>query len=102
MHEGSGERMLQDPRAVRERADQFYDRQVLDQLNPRMRELIAAQEWMFVATSDARGDCDNTLRSGPAVFVFVLDERLVAWPEYRGNWVMASRGNIVENPHVGL
>jgi hypothetical protein len=32
----------------------------------------------------------------------VLDERTVAYPEYRGNGVMASLGNISENPHVGL
>jgi predicted pyridoxine 5'-phosphate oxidase superfamily flavin-nucleotide-binding protein len=102
MHEGSGERMLQDRLGVRERADQFYDRQVLDHLNPRMREFIAVQEWMFLATSDARGTCDNTLRSGPPGFVAVLGERLLAWPEYRGNGVMASRGNIIENPNVGL
>ena len=102
MHEGSGERMLQDRLGVRERADQFYDRQVLDHLNVRMREFIAVQEWMFLATSDARGACDSSLRSGPPGFVVVLGEEMLAWPEYRGNGVMASRGNIVENPHVGL
>jgi predicted pyridoxine 5'-phosphate oxidase superfamily flavin-nucleotide-binding protein len=102
MHEGSGERMLQDRLGVRERADQFYDRQVLDHLNPRMREFIAVQEWMFLATSDAGGACDNSLRSGPPGFVVVLGAELLAWPEYRGNGVMASRGNIMENPNVGL
>jgi uncharacterized protein len=100
--EGSGERLLQDRLGTRERADQFYDRQVLDHLNPRMREFITVQEWMFLATSDASGACDNTLRSGPAGFVTVLGERHLAWPEYRGNGVLASRGNIVENPQVGL
>jgi predicted pyridoxine 5'-phosphate oxidase superfamily flavin-nucleotide-binding protein len=67
-----------------------------------MRDFIGRQEWMFVATSDARGACDSTLRAGPPGFVAVLGDRRLAWPEYRGNGVMASRGNIVENPHVGL
>jgi hypothetical protein len=98
----SGERMLQDRLGTRERAEQFYDRQVLDHLNDRMRGFIAAQEWMFVATSDAAGACDSTLRAGPPGFVAVLGERCLAWPEYRGNGVLASRGNILENPHVGL
>ena len=98
----SGERMLQEHLGTRDRAERFYDRQVLDHLNDRMQAFIARQEWMFVATSDARGACDNTLRAGPAGFVAVLDERRVAWPEYRGSGVLASRGNIVENPHVGL
>jgi uncharacterized protein len=98
----SGERMLQDQRGTRERADQFYQRQVLDHLNEKMRAFIGAQEWMFVATSDASGACDSTLRAGPAGFVAVLDDHRLAWPEYRGNGVMASRGNIIENPHVAL
>ncbi len=98
----SGERMLQEQIGTRERAEQFYDRQVLDHLNDRMRQFIGAQEWMFVATSDAHGACDSTLRAGPAGFVVVLDRWRLAWPEYRGNGVLASRGNILENPHVGL
>jgi predicted pyridoxine 5'-phosphate oxidase superfamily flavin-nucleotide-binding protein len=98
----AGERILQERLGTRDRAEQFYDRQVLDHLNDRMRAFIGVQEWMFVATSDTRGACDSTLRAGPAGFVAVLDEQHLAWPEYRGNGVMASRGNIVENPHVGL
>jgi hypothetical protein len=34
--------------------------------------------------------------------VEVLDEHTVAWPELRGNGVLATLGNIAENPHVGL
>jgi uncharacterized protein len=32
----------------------------------------------------------------------VLDERTIAYPEFRGNGVMASLGNILENPHIGI
>ena len=32
----------------------------------------------------------------------VLDDTTLAYPEYRGNGVLASVGNILENPHVGL
>src|SRR5207249_4631857 len=59
-------------------------------------------ELMFVATADRRGECDCTLRAGPPGFVRVLDERHLTWPEYRGNGVMASVGNITENGQVGL
>jgi hypothetical protein len=34
--------------------------------------------------------------------VQVLDGTRLTWPEYRGNGVMASLGNISENGHVGL
>lgn len=98
----AGERLLQERLGTREQAERFYDRQVLDHLNEPMRRFIALQEMMFLATSDGAGACDSTLRAGPPGFVTVLDERRLAWPEYRGNGVLASRGNIVENPHVGL
>jgi predicted pyridoxine 5'-phosphate oxidase superfamily flavin-nucleotide-binding protein len=98
----SGERMLQDRIGTRERAQRFYDRQVLGHLSEPMRRFIGLQQMMFLATSDARGACDSTLRTGPPGFVLVLGKRRLAWPEYRGNGVMASRGNITENPHVGL
>jgi predicted pyridoxine 5'-phosphate oxidase superfamily flavin-nucleotide-binding protein len=98
----SGERTLQEMLGTTERAAQFYDGQVLDRLNEPMRRFIGRQRMMFLATSDGRGACDSTLRSGPPGFVVVMDERRLAWPEYRGNGVMASRGNILENPHAGL
>ncbi|GAA2616035.1 pyridoxamine 5'-phosphate oxidase family protein [Paractinoplanes durhamensis] len=97
-----GERQLQDRLGSRERADTFHARQTLDHLNDRMRGFIGRQQMMFVATADAGGGCDSTFRAGPAGFVRVLDAGHVSWPEYRGNGVMASLGNITENGHVGL
>ena len=98
----TGERLLQDRLGTRERAERFYDKQVLDHLNEPMRRFIERQQMMFLSTSDAEGSCDSTLRAGPPGFVVVLDDGRLAWPEYRGNGVMASLGNISENPHVGL
>jgi predicted pyridoxine 5'-phosphate oxidase superfamily flavin-nucleotide-binding protein len=101
-HGSAGERRLQERYGTGERAGRFYDQQVLDHLNDKMREFLARQEMMFVASSDGRGECDCTFRAGPPGFVRVLDESRLAWPEYRGNGVLASLGNISENPNVGL
>jgi hypothetical protein len=98
----AGEHQLQARLGTAERADRFYDDQVLDHLNAPMRDFVRRQKMFFLATADAAGECDNTLRAGPPGFLEVLDERTVAWPEFRGNGVMASLGNITENPHVGL
>jgi predicted pyridoxine 5'-phosphate oxidase superfamily flavin-nucleotide-binding protein len=98
----AGEHLLQDRHGTIARAERFYRDQRLDHLNERMREFVARQEMMFVATSDSRGECDSTFRAGPPGFVQVLSDRRIGWPEYRGNGVMASIGNISENPHVGL
>ncbi len=85
-----------------DRADRFYAQQVLDHLNPSMREFTERQEMFFLSTADARGECDSTFRAGPPGFLTVLDERTLVYPEYRGNGVMASLGNMRENPHVGI
>ncbi|MEU8531155.1 pyridoxamine 5'-phosphate oxidase family protein [Streptomyces sp. NPDC048629] len=85
-----------------ERADKFYAEQVLDRLNDPMREFVARQEMFFLATADRHGECDNTFRAGPPGFLHVLDDLTLAYPEYRGNGVQASLGNIEENPHVGI
>jgi uncharacterized protein len=97
-----GEREVQRRYGSTGRAERFYGQQMLDRLNDRMREFVARQEMMFVATSDGTGECDATFRAGPPGFVRVLDERSLAWPEYRGNGVHASLGNIAENAHAGL
>jgi predicted pyridoxine 5'-phosphate oxidase superfamily flavin-nucleotide-binding protein len=97
-----GEHTLQKNFNTEKRAQAFYDNQVLDLLNPRMIEFIANQEILVIATSDAKGDCDCSLRAGAAGFVRVLDEKNLVYPEYRGNGVTASLGNILENPHIGM
>lgn len=97
-----GEHAIQRELDTVARADRFYDDQVLDRLNPRMREFVARQEMFFLATADADGECDSTFRAGPPGFLRVFGERVLAYPEYRGNGVMASVGNISENPHVGI
>ncbi|GAA0531180.1 hypothetical protein A8924_0189 [Saccharopolyspora erythraea NRRL 2338] len=98
----AGEHLLQCAYGTAKRARRFYDDQVLDHLNPQMKEFISRMEMAFVATSDSRGECDSSLRAGPPGFIEVLDDRHIAYPEYRGNGVLASLGNISENPHIGI
>lgn len=98
----AGERVLQERYGTSHRADRFYRDQVTDHLTPTMQHFIARMSMAFVATSDGTGECDCTFRAGPPGFIRVLDERTIAYPEYRGNGVMASLGNILQNPHIGI
>ncbi|WP_430542489.1 pyridoxamine 5'-phosphate oxidase family protein [Streptomyces iconiensis] len=97
-----GEHALQRRIGSSGRADRFYDEQVLDHLNERMREFTRQQEMFFLSTSDRNGECDSSFRAGPPGFLRVLDERTLVFPEYRGNGVHASLGNIQDNPHLGI
>jgi predicted pyridoxine 5'-phosphate oxidase superfamily flavin-nucleotide-binding protein len=57
---------------------------------------------MFIATADLTGAADCSVRCGPPGFVRVFGPRLLGWPEYRGNGVAASAGNITETGQAGL
>ena len=96
MYEGNrGEIKIQSLQQSRERAKKFYKRQMRDSLSEKMVDLVGRQEMVFVATSDENGNCDCSPRFGTAGFVIVLDDRTLAYPEYRGNGVHASLGNIL-------
>ena len=97
-----GERALQDALGTRDRAERFSRDQVAAVLTPRMRAFIGHMDMVWIATSDSGGRCDCSFRSGPPGFVRVLGDRVLAYPDYRGNGVMASSGNLLENPHIGM
>lgn len=97
-----GEHLLQCAYGSRDRAKRFYNDQLLDHLNDAMIEFVGRMEMAFIATADAAGECDSSFRAGPPGFIQVLDNRHVAYPEYRGNGVHASLGNVSENPHLAI
>jgi uncharacterized protein len=97
-----GEHELQRHAGSQDRAGRFYRQQVLGRLNERMAEFIGRQEMVWIATADGRGECDCSFRAGSPGFVQVLDPWTLRYPEYRGNGVMASLGNLLENPHIGM
>lgn len=97
-----GEHILQEQYGTKKRAQSFYDNQMLSYLNEPMIEFIAKQAIIFIATADAKGDCDSSYRAGEVGFVRVINNKTLLYPEYRGNGVHASLGNILENPHIGI
>lgn len=97
-----GERELQYELGTAERAERFYEDSMHDHLTPRMREFVGERIMFFLATADDRGRTDCSPRLGPRGFVNVLEDDRIAYPEYRGNGVHASLGNLRENPSASL
>jgi truncated hemoglobin YjbI/predicted pyridoxine 5'-phosphate oxidase superfamily flavin-nucleotide-binding protein len=97
-----GEHKIQDKYDSKSRAINFYEKQMLSYLAPRMKEFIARQEFLFVATADRHGECDCTSKFGKPGFIRVLSDNYLMYPEYRGNGVYANTGNISENPHIAM
>lgn len=97
-----GEHELQAELDTKERALQFYDGAMQSSLNDRMVSFIDDRIMFFLSTADGEGETDCSPRFGPKGFVNVLDEDHIAYPEYRGNGVQASLGNMRENPQATL
>lgn len=96
------EQLAQRKFGTTKQAQVFYQKQWVEQLNEEMSGFIQRQEMVFIATADEQGKPDCSLRVGKAGFVHVLDSRRLAYPEYRGNGVMASVGNMLNNPSIGI
>lgn len=97
-----GEHILQEKYKTSKKAVSFYNKQMINYLNDDMKCFITNQEMMFISTSDSKGNCDSSFRAGEKGFIKVIDDGMLIYPEYQGNGVMASMGNILENPHIGL
>jgi predicted pyridoxine 5'-phosphate oxidase superfamily flavin-nucleotide-binding protein len=103
MRESSaGEHQAQAMFGTGRRALAFYNKQMLDYLNGPMRDFIAQCDSVFISTADSGGECDCSFRAGPRGFVQSLNDRTLIYPEYRGNGVLASVGNVLGNPHIGM
>jgi uncharacterized protein len=61
-----------------------------------------ARDMFFIATADAEGRPQSSYKGGDPGFVRVLDERTIAFPNYDGNGMYLTAGNMLVNPNVGL
>ena len=97
-----GMRQLQDARDTRAIADRLEQVTVHEAFTDEDRAFIERSPMFFVATADAHGRPDCSYKGGLPGFVRVLDGRTVAFPDYDGNGMYRSWGNVLVNPHVGL
>lgn len=95
-------RDLQDRFDSRRLADHFEETIVTKTLNADQQAFIASRAFFFLATANAAGAPDDSYKGGAPGFVQVVDERTLAFPDYDGNGMFRSLGNIEANPKVGL
>jgi predicted pyridoxine 5'-phosphate oxidase superfamily flavin-nucleotide-binding protein len=90
--------------------DQFKSRAIADRLEELARTEFSADDRTFVesvflfflATADAEGRPDCSFKGGPRGFVRVTAPNELVFPDYDGNGMFKSLGNIDANPNVGL
>lgn len=95
---------------MRELQDRFEGRAVPDRLaGNRMRTafsdndraFIESSSFFFLSTATAES-VDCSFKGGPVGFVRITGENELEWPDYDGNRMYRSLGNIIRNPKVGL
>jgi len=98
----AGMRHLQDVRETRALADRLEQVIVRSAFTAEDRAFIQGCSMFFIATADAQGQPDCSYKGGLPGFVRVLDEHTLAIPDYDGNGMYRSWGNVLVNPQVGL
>ncbi len=83
-------------------ANRIEERLVHDAITESDRAFIEARDCFFLATADGDGFPDCSYKGGDPGFVRVVDERTLAFPNYDGNGMYLSMGNVLENPKIGL
>ena len=99
-HDGS--RSLQDAFDTRALADRIDGLLVTDTISDGDRAFIEACDMFFLATADAEGRPTCSYKGGEPGFVRVLDPRTLVFPNYDGNGMYLSAGNVLVNPDVGM
>ena len=63
---------------------------------------LSTADTLFIATSDADGNCDMSHRGGNPGFVDVQSAKRLHLPDYVGNAMFMTLGNLATNPVAGL
>ena len=95
-------RHLQDKFDTRRMADLLNQHIVSDTFSQEDKVYIESRDMFFLATSDAEGNLNCSYKGGDPGFVRVVDEHTIAFPNYDGNGMYLSMGNVLQNGHVGI
>ena len=97
-----GMRELQDERDTRRIADRLSEVTLRRQLTDEDRAFIERNRMFFLATTDADGSPECSYKGGLPGFVRVVDASTLEIPDYDGNGMYRSWGNVLVNPRVAL
>ena len=88
-----------DTRRIADRIDELLVSETIDQGT---KEFIEARDMFFLATVDGEGHPQCSYKGGDPGFVRVVDDRTIAFPNYDGNGMFLSLGNLKATANVGM
>ena len=95
-------RTLQDRFDTRRLADRLDEDIVHTEFTDGDKAFIEALDMFFLATVDERGHANCSYKGGAPGFARVIDARTLAFPNYDGNGMYLSMGNVSQTGQVGL
>src|ERR1700686_3746031 len=95
-------RQLQDRFDSRRSSDRLEKKLTRTAFNADDKAFIEGAAYFFLATADAQGRPDCSFKGGMPGFVRVTGASELAFPDYDGNCMFKSLGNVIVNPNVGL
>lgn len=96
-----GMRALQDRYEGRAVADRLEEHRLRRAFNDDDRALIHAAPFFFLATA-SDGSVDCSFKGGAPGFVRIVSETTLVWPDYDGNRMYRSLGNITSGGRIGM
>jgi len=97
-----GNRDLQARFGSRALADRLVEKLNRERFTDADKAFIETCQFFFLATADAAGRPDCSYKGGPPGFARVVAPDLLVFPDYDGNGMFKSLGNVAANPAVGL
>lgn len=95
-------RALQDEFDTRRLADRLAEVKVRDRFTSEDRQFIQRMDMFFLATVDGAGQPTCSYKGGDPGFVTILDDKTLAFPNYDGNGMYLSMGNVAETRGIGM
>jgi len=99
-HEGNRE--LQSRFGSEALADRLLEKVHRTAFSDADKAFIEGCSFFFLATADGEGQPDCSFKGGTPGFAKVVTPTLLVYPDYDGNGMFKSLGNVRVNPHVGL
>lgn len=84
------------------RIQKSVHRRISLSLSPEQQDWIRRADTFFIGSRSPAGQMDVSHRGGPTGFIHVADEKRILFPDYFGNSMYNTLGNIYSNPKCGL
>lgn len=108
LHAGEREMASRYPNPVYQWGDDNIGQMIRTRISLSIGQYLARLPFFFIATSSPEGFCDASFRgreygaAGPQPLVWVPDPQTVIFPDFQGNGLYQSLGNILGNPQIGM